>query len=398
MKNSFLESEDKSKCCGCNACIQACPNRCLEAISDSEGFNYPILKHPEKCIDCSKCRNVCPMEKNDFLNPNRIFYGMVNKNKSELLKSSSGGVFVELAKTMINDGGIVYGVALIENQAVYRRIDRCEELDEILGSKYIQANSQSIYINIKTDLELGIKVLICGTPCFIAGLKKFLKKEYDGLITVDLICHGVPSQKIFDKYIEWLEKKRKGHILDFKFLDNSTYGWGISATYKFNNKIKSELTVSSPYIWAYLKNYLHRPSCYTCPYASDNRPGEITLGDFWEMDRVGCQLNSKDGISLVKINNATGKAYLENIKSYFFLQEMEYEGCIYTNGALYEPSKKENNRELIYKNIDGMTFDLLITKYFNMPNQAIVKIKKMIPPSIKKYIKSIVKYGEKEKI
>ena len=390
-KNKFLETGDKSNCCGCNACVQSCPNICLDTMYDEEGFNYPILKYPDTCIQCGKCKFVCPMEQNNFVNINRNFYGVVNKNKEQLLKSSSGGVFIQLALNMLNDKGIVYGVTLSDNNAVYCRIDNYKDLEQILGSKYIQADSSDIYTNIQNDLNNGLRVLICGTPCFIAGLKKFLKKEYKQLFTIDLICHGVPSQKIFDKYFEWLEAKNKGKISNFSFRDKKIHGWGISATYEIQNKLKSELSVSSPYVWAYLKNYLHRPSCYTCPYATENRPGEITLGDFWEMDRVGCKLDYKDGISLVKINNEKGMNYFKEIKANFFIEEMEYEGCIYTNGALYEPSKRPDNRDYIYRNIDCMTFDSLVKKYFNMPNQIVVKMKKTVPIKLKKFIKTVIK-------
>ncbi|MCF7630677.1 Coenzyme F420 hydrogenase/dehydrogenase, beta subunit C-terminal domain [[Ruminococcus] lactaris] len=391
VKNEFLETGNKDKCCGCNACIESCPRKCLDIIYDEEGFNYPILKSSDMCIHCGKCKLVCPMEENKCLNSNRVFYGMVNKNKGELLKSSSGGVFIQLALNVLKNNGIVYGVTFSENKAIYCRVDKYEDLDQVLGSKYIQADSRGIYTKVRNDLRNGLKVLICGTPCFVAGLKSFLKKEYEQLITTDLICHGVPSQKIFDKYFNWLEEKNSTQIEDFSFRDKKVHGWGISATYRVKDKLISDLSVSSPYVWAYLKNYLHRPSCYSCPYATENRPGDITLGDFWEMDSVDCKLDYKDGISLVKINSEKGINYFNKIKSNFFFQKMDYERCIYTNGALYEASKKTDNRDCIYRNIDCMTFDSLVKKYFNMPNPIIVKMKKIIPVKIKNNIKKIIK-------
>lgn len=388
--NEFLKTSDKNKCCGCLSCVYSCPKKCINTEKDREGFIYPIITDMNSCINCGMCRNVCPIEKNDFINSEKMIIGAVNKNRDDLLKSSSGGVFIAFAKNVIRNNGIVYGVSFENLIAKYERVTKVSDLNNILGSKYLQADLNELYLKVKEDLNKEKNVLVCGTPCYIAGLKKYLGKNYDNLITIDFICHGVPSQKIFDLYIK--EIKKKGNVKEFKFRDKTIHGWGISATYidVQKNKIVSKLSVSSPYIWAYLKNLIHRPVCYTCPYASENRSSDITIGDFWNMDYVDCTLDDSNGVSIIKINNQKGKKIFNSISDNFEFQVVDYGKSLYTNEALYKPSKKPIERDQIYSNIDKMDFKKIVNKYFKMPNQLIVRIKSLIPKEIRNNIKNII--------
>lgn len=383
MLNEYLKTNNKEKCCGCNACVLSCPKNCLTINNDSEGFNYPVFIDKSQCIECGICLKVCPMTINSNKNEINSFYGIVNKNTELLLKSSSGGVFGEIANVFLKNNGIVYGVALENNVAKYVRVDDLNSLNSLLGSKYIQAEANNIYQQIKIDLNNNLNVLISGTPCFISGLNKFLDKKYINLLTIDLICHGVPSQKLFDKYINWLEKNKKGKVKDFQFRNKSIFGWGISATYKVNNRIYSELTTVSPYLWAYLKNYIHRPSCYKCPYTNISRPSDITIGDFWDMDKADCNLDYKNGISLIKINTNKGLNLFINIKDKFLYQEVSADKTIKTNMALYQPAPYMKKRDYIYNNIDNISFGIIVKKYFNMPNKFLILLKNICPDNIK---------------
>ncbi len=389
MKNLFLESADRNTCCGCMGCVQACPTRVLKADMDSEGFYYPKMIAEGECVDCGICKSVCPMENSSLQNEKKEIVAALSKDEKILQSSSSGGIFAEAAHWVIAKGGIVYGVEMNDTQVCYKRADKAEAITSLLGSKYVQANTNGVYTLIKQDVLRGNRVLVCSTPCFIAGLKLFLKKPFDNLVTMDLICHGVPSQKIFDKYITSLGKE--GEISNYKFRDKRIYGWGISGTYEKRGKTKARLTVSSPYEWAYLKNYLHRPSCYHCPYAKEDRPGDLTIGDFWNMDKVACGLDYSKGISIVKINNQAGCAFLEELSQRLLVESVDYAKSLLTNEALYQPSPFHKNRDLIYQNMDTMNFKKMVKKYFNMPNQFIVQSKKLMPQGVKNKLKKLFK-------
>ena len=206
----MIKIDKKQKCCGCSACVQVCPKQCIEMKEDSEGFWYPQVKR-DVCVKCGLCEQVCPIIQED--SHKYSYEGIVSSysaysNKEEIrLASSSGGIFTILAEQIILDGGIVFGAAFDENYLVHHiAIDTIEGLSQLRGSKYLQSRIENTYIEAKKYLDSDCNVLFSGTACQIAGLKRFLRKEYENLLTVDVLCHGVPSQKVWKLYLD--EKKK----------------------------------------------------------------------------------------------------------------------------------------------------------------------------------------------
>ena len=203
----MINIKDKSKCCGCSGCMNICPKNAIIMKEDKNGFKYPIVDK-EKCINCGLCEKVCPILNNKKEQQKEIkAYACYNKNIEERLKSSSGGIFILLAKEILKRNGIVFGAAFDENFNVkHISIDNEKDIEKLMGSKYVQSNMGKVYKEVKEFLENGKYILFSGTPCQIEGLKKFLKKDYDKLYTQDIICHGVPSPKIWQMYLEYQKK------------------------------------------------------------------------------------------------------------------------------------------------------------------------------------------------
>ena len=230
MNVSVLE---KNKCFGCGSCFLSCPKNAIEMESDEEGFAFPKIDE-KKCIDCSVCIKKCPsfspLEKNDFAQET---YSVLYKNDEICKKSASGGAFAAFVVKIIENQGVVFGCAYDEDlNAVQIKIDRLENLIKLQGSKYVSSDSKSTFAEAKKDLLIGKKGLYSGRPCQIAGLRRYLGKDYENLLTVDLVCHGVPSQKLFTKYLEWLGQKNGGKIIYYGFRDKDVGGWSCGGKFK----------------------------------------------------------------------------------------------------------------------------------------------------------------------
>lgn len=341
---------EKNKCFGCNACFNACPVGAISMKADDEGFYYPEI-NSSKCTDCGLCKKVCPS-----LNKSQT-YEINTKNPECLavmaeddirLKSSSGGAFTLLANVILEQGGYVCGVAFDENaQVKHILIDNKEELAKLRGSKYVQSDTNTVYSQIKDLLENDKKVLFTGTPCQVAGLNTFLKKSYDNLYTVDLLCHGVPSQKIWDMYL-------KETIGDEKFVTASfrdkLAGWTVYATTMTTTGLYSASSSQDTYLRAFLDNMCLRPSCGTCPFTSTRREAEITIGDFWAIDRYDKKLNDNKGTSVVLLNNEKGKKLFKQIKDNIPVQKkVPLEYASYYNVTLYRTLKQHPNRKAFFR-------------------------------------------------
>ena len=298
----------RENCCGCAACEQVCPKRCITLKADSEGFWYPKV-NAQICINCNLCEKVCPVLNQDEERTPLKVYAAINKDESVRSKSASGGMFTIVAEEVLNKGGIVFGVLFDEKwNAVFGYTETVEGLDALRKSKYVQAWVGNAYKKVKEFLEQGRLVLFTGTPCQIAGLKAYLRTDYENLFTIDLVCHGVPSNRMFQEYLRSEATKRGALIENLKFRDKD-YGWGLNARlyYHVGEKTKSIVLPSyeSSYYELFLKGEIYRPNCYSCPYANEHRPGDLTIGDFWGIEDehpnylqpVG-KLNQSAGISI----------------------------------------------------------------------------------------------------
>lgn len=354
--------ENKKDCCGCAACYNICPQNAIEMKEDEFGFVYPYINE-DKCTECGLCKKQCAYQKNKkVLNlPQKIYAAQINKGEY-LRNSASGGIFVALAKQIISEGGVVYGATLLkENNNLnvkHIRIDKIEELYKLQGSKYVQSDVKEIYKYVKKDLENNVKVLFSGTPCQIYALKNYFnKKEYKNLYTIDIICHGVPNNQMFNRYLNFLEKNFNSDIIDFKFRDKSKK-WGLYYKIIFNKKNAiTELAHKSSFYQFFLEGVIYRESCYYCEYATKMRAGDITLGDFWginkehELEIKELNIDIDKGVSCILINSSNGECLINKIKSNCIMIESEFSKVSKHNNQLIKASKYKKNKRIKILNL-----------------------------------------------
>ena len=303
----MINLKHKSECCGCTACVSVCPVQCIVMRRDKEeGFDYPVA-NPDLCIGCGKCESVCPV-----INPRetcRPLNAFAFRSSRFVKTSSSGGLFPELAESVVAAGGIVYGAAFDSDFKVeHREVSSIEDIRYLQGSKYVQSDLYSTFEEVKCTLEQGRRVLFAGTPCQVAGLKNFLGNVCEGLFTVDFACHGVPGPGLWEMYMENL-RKHYGKITDLSFRDKSR-SW---CHYDFRVNDKAVPYMKDPYMALFVQDMTLRPSCYSCP-ARDGRSGsDITLGDLWSVAEVVPDMNDDKGVSLVFANSEDGKNALESL-------------------------------------------------------------------------------------
>ena len=388
MENSIKDMA-KNKCCGCGACVQKCPKNAITLVEDEEGFFYPTI-NIKKCINCGLCKKVCP-----FINYNENekkgfpkAYAMKNKNKKDLLKSSSGGIFSVLAKYVLNQNGVVFGAAYDSKKRVnHIYIEDEKDLYKLQGSKYVQSNILNTFVETKRFLDSNRLVLFSGTPCQIKGLKNFLSKEYDNLITCDLVCHGVPSQKLFLKYLSYLSKKNNKNIKSYEFRNKEKKGWGLTAKVVLENS-RSKFINSDfdPYYSNFLDCNTYRESCYNCKFASTIRTSDITLADYWGVLSIHNNFYDKNGVSLVLVNTTKGLELLDSFKEKVEFIETNLDYAISKNKNLKQPSVRPAKRDNIYKNIDILNNDNYIKS--ELPYK--ITIKKIVKLFIQKKKKKIL--------
>lgn len=352
--NNKIQLCDASVCTGCKACGNVCGVSAINFVENKEGFFYPQINE-STCVKCGKCMVACPVLHSDKIlkhNVQNKLYAAWAKDDNLRLKSSSGGLFSIFAEHILSCGGIVFGAMMDDNMKVFHvGIEYIEDLYKLRGSKYVQSDIRNVFKEAKCCLKTGRKVLFTGTPCQVAGLYASLgkMKDNDNLFTVDIICHGVPSQKSFDYYISQLNNRLNDtKIVRFSFRDAG--GWSCSCscscssgnTYKIGYK-------DNLYMQLFLKSLLHRESCYTCTYASMKRVSDITIGDFWGIgSKVPFDHDVSKGCSLMIINTGKGEMILDKIKSKIFMEERLISEAIVVNEQLREPCRRPAKRSEIY--------------------------------------------------
>ena len=282
---------------------------------DKEGYIYPTI-NLNKCINCNQCRKKCPINKPRVENKytSRV-YALKSKNKKEVLESTSGGAFSLLAKKIISEKGVVYGVEMQENRAFHTRISKIKDLSRIRGSKYIQSSLLETFDMIKNDLEHGKKVLFSGTPCQIGAIKSLIGANEKNLITVSVVCHGVMNKKIYNKYLDELTKKG-GPIKNWKFRTKEHNNWHTSSvSYEQDNKVVVEQFTDNTLMYLYLKNILERESCYDCKFKGKNNHADIIIGDYWGIEISHPEFFDNRGVSQVIINSQAGMELFEKINT-----------------------------------------------------------------------------------
>lgn len=382
-----IEKLDKLECCGCSSCVQKCPQHAIEMKENEEGFFYPEIDK-EKCINCGLCIKVCPQLK-EIKRENERYpkaYAIYNKNKEELMQSSSGGVFSAIANYVLENNGVVFGATYDENLKVkHIKVENKENLIKLKKSKYMQSEINNTYIEVEKLLKEGIYVMFSGTPCQVSGLKTFLLKEYDNLITCDLVCHGVPSTKAFLKYLKALEGKNK-KVISYDFRTKDKPEFEKLAKVEFSNNTKKYLKMGTDCFYNnFLAGNLFRESCYKCKYANMKRVGDITIGDFIGVKEVQPQVYNRDGISIVIINNKTGEKLLNILQEKLTIQATTIEKIKKYNSNLSNPTVRPKVRDQIYIDIEGKKFIKDLKK--NMSKK--LMIKSLVPIKLKLLLKRI---------
>ena len=327
-------------CTGCWGCYDVCPKDAISMLPRSPmGDLHPVIDQ-KKCIECHLCEKVCPiLNPPDSGQPQQSFASWANNSQIHI-KSASGGIGSVLAKHFLNQGGVVYGCTSDGVEIKHIRIADLEEYVRIQGSKYVQSSIDKIYCLIKQDLMADRRVLFIGTPCQVAALRKYLKKDYERLLTVDLICHGVPSQHLFESHIRRIAGNKPVTTVKFRSEDGFCLNVlnGSQSIYK-NYVWKDRYT--DVYFTAFLKSYTFRESCYTCPYAKSERVSDITIGDFWGLDKdIIKKYDIKDGISVILPITTKGNAIIEELNSEISLVARPVEEAVAGNSQLRHPSRK----------------------------------------------------------
>ena len=363
-KLSEMRQRTKSECSGCTACAHACPVNAISMRADKEGFLYPIIDE-NVCIHCGLCDSFCgflPKQNSSEYFEESYAYGVKHKNDAIRNTSRSGAAFIALSDQILQKGGVVYGAAFTDHfQVEHIRAVDAEERDRMKNAKYVQSNLGNTYKNAELDLSEGKYVLYSGTPCQISGLLAYLKvKNTDTtrLYTCDLVCHGTPSPEIWSKYVYHIEKKYKSRILDASFRDKS-FGWASHCeSFVLENGKK---IVSRDYTDMFYSHIMFRPSCHNCCFANTKRVADITLGDFWGIEKHSPSFNDNRGVSLVLVNTPKGKALFENAENEFEIIRCKLEKCM--QPTLVKPSSASVLRDDFWKDYLNMNFSSLLKKY-----------------------------------
>lgn len=324
-KKSNIGIKPHNTCYGCTACSNICPKQCIKMTVDSEGFRYPVVDK-DQCIDCGLCLKICPWEKHDLYQPQKVF-AVKAKNKEIQYSSSSGGAFQKIAEYLIYKGYHVFGASYSDDftKVQHTQVDKASELSCLKGSKYVQSDLRNSFPRIRELLNSNEYVLFSGTGCQVAGLKSFLQKDYDNLLTIDILCHGVPSPRLFEQFIDNI-KIRFGDITSINMKDKSD-GWSHQ---KIRILASKYVPVEVCQIWSkiFYSRLTMRPSCYGCKFMTINRAGDISLGDYWGIEKIAPDFTDNSGVSLVLINNTKGRNLFHKIQEKFNYLETNIEDCL----------------------------------------------------------------------
>lgn len=333
----MIKIGNKQDCCGCGACVQRCPKHCILMKEDTEGFLYPEADQ-NICVDCGLCEKVCPLKNPADRIPVIHVYAAKNRNEQNRLASSSGGVFIALAEKTINAGGAVFGAVFDENwEVVHACAEDLKGVKRMMGSKYVQSNIGDAYFQAERILQSGRQVLFTGTPCQIAGLHRFLRRDYANLLAVDFLCHGVPSPGVWKRYLKeefpytaWRQTKKNSDLICSKEIHGITsinfrdkeFGWkkysfvvhGKSAVKADKNSVlSSAIHYENAYMRGFLNDLYLRPSCYQCKCKNGLSHNDMTIGDFWGIDQIMPDFDDDMGVSLVLLYSEKGESFFKSL-------------------------------------------------------------------------------------
>lgn len=345
------------ECTGCQACYNICPKKCITYQVDKNGCTIASIDN-DKCINCGSCISVCPNNNSMIFNTPIKTYAVITKDEKDYFTTASGGAVTVFAKYILSNDGVVYGAAIDKKTYVkHIRVDCFEKLEMLKNSKYVQSDIGNSYSEVKSDLNANKEVLFIGTPCQVAGLKSYLKKDYDKLYIVDIVCHGVPPYKYLDDHIKLIFNRKYDEIV---FRNKKDYCFQLKNK---GNVVYEKEYYNDLYCIGFLRALFFQESCYTCKYARTERVSDVTAGDFWGFDNSKpFPTDHKFGLSLVLINTQKGNGLFKKTKESFVFQERMLEEAINGNKQLRSPSTRHRNRNrflYLYKNY---CFDVAVKK------------------------------------
>ena len=356
--NNSVISINKNHCSGCGLCAEKCPKSCIKMLVNEEGFLVPVIDQ-SACVNCGICLKSCTATNavdNLFYSAERKFFCAIINDEILLKKSSSGGIFGIIAERYIKNGGFVCGCVYNEKiEAVHILTNKIKDIERMYGSKYVQSKAYPCFKEIKVLLDQSKEILFVGTACQIAGLRNYLEKDYKGLLCVEILCHGVPSPKLFADYVAHLEKKLGGKVLDVQFRNKEKHGWGSEhrtcVFYLKGGKVKKYRPVLPAYFSAFFYGLNLRESCYKCRYAKSERIADLTIGDFWgAFAKYGKRFN--EGISVVSINSEKGNNVISAVREKFkFYDELTESEAVKSNDNFEHPIKRPKERDDFYKGV-----------------------------------------------
>lgn len=375
----------KDQCSGCTACMHSCPTDAITMECDVEGFKYPIIDD-QRCIDCGICRRICPFNNAYDVSSNfkvPLVYAVKNKDEQCRLTSSSGGIFPALAQSVIDKNGVVYGVAFDENFNVkHMKGETEEEILKFKGSKYVQSDLGNIFGDIQGELSSGRYVLFSGTPCQVAGLKAFLRKDYEKLVLTDIVCYGTPSPLVWNCYLTLLEERARSPLTHFLFRQKDL-GWHQSRLYaEFQD---AEPLFMDPFLDSYngifYSRTVLRPACHNCSFANLERPGDLTIGDFWGIEQCKPHFDDDKGVSLVLVNTEQGQRIFEEIGDQLLYEVSSADDAMQRN--LQRPTPPSPKREQFWLEFESKGYKYVARKYTTYGSKNRVKQQVLKPILVK---------------
>ena len=381
----MIQIIDKYNCCGCSACVQTCPKQCISFEEDEQGFRYPLFDK-ELCIECGLCEKVCPCKnQNEPQKPLNV-YAAINPNEEIRMQSSSGGIFSMLAESIIDDGGVVFGVRFDRNwEVVHDFTDTKDGLSAFRGSKYLQSRIGESYKQVLDFLKQGRKVLFSGTGCQVAGLKKFLRRDYDNLLSIEILCHSVPSPLVWRRYLK--EVSGGQEVINVNFRDKksgwSNYAYSIVINHKGGMYTEP---ASGLYMKGLTSNLTTRPSCSHCPSRFGKSGADIVLGDCWGIWNLKPEMDDNKGISIVETFSPKGQNFISDLS--FEYTEVQLEELVKYNSGLstMKPIHKEYKRFFVEIE-SNIPVSIAINKYLHTSNKSLFSKLKQVLLSILKRIK-----------
>ena len=362
---------EPEKCTGCGVCRNLCPHHALRMETDAEGFLSPVID-PQRCTGCGVCRKRCPQNSPPLLERAEVpaAYACWNLNGEQRRCSSSGGMFTVYAEQILDRGGVVFGAGFDAEQNVLFCAARTrEELAQLRCSKYVQADTHEIYRRVKEVLDAGQEALFTGTPCQVAGLYAFLNGDRPNLYTCDLVCHGVPSPLFYRKWLDYLKQKFGGPILSVNMRAKGLHTSNMAIEFQTGSPPK-DLTFSwrdkdIEFLgWAFLTNLSLRKCCFACPYIKTPRYGDVTLGDFWKLGKLGREEGEKGkGISLNLINSEKGRVLLSEAQKRVRLIERTFSEAASGNLTLREHTSQHPKRDIFVADTAAYDYETLLRKY-----------------------------------